>query len=82
MVEASPNLAKKQQERLLDQLQKKHDIFLTYDLEKPEDLQSAGPIEIERFYNKDHNFSIGWYPDLKSLYNIKLHNQLKALESF
>ena len=25
-------------------------------------------VQVERFFNKEHNFSISWYPDVKALY--------------
>jgi SAM-dependent MidA family methyltransferase len=46
LVESSENLAKQQQERLIDLLQKKLNIFLSYDLEG----KAEGR---ERFYNSD-----------------------------
>ena len=36
----------------------------------------------ERFFNKDHMFSIGWYPDIKTLYNDVIQRQMEALEVF
>lgn len=53
-------------------------MFLTYDMEMHERQRkagnedknnSSGPITIERFFNKDQNFSIAWYPSLKDYYN-------------
>ena len=62
MVESSENLAKQQQERLLDLIQKKLNVFLSYDLKAKEEGR-------DRFFNKDQGFSIGWYPNVKSVYN-------------
>ena len=80
LVEQSANLTKVQQERLLDLLQKKLGIFLTYETKKKtmskevkDALEESGQTlesgEIERFYNKEMNFSISWYKDIKTLYN-------------
>ncbi len=37
---------------------------------------------IDRFLNEDQNFSIGWYPNIKSLYNATLEQHLASLEKF
>ena len=37
-------------------------------------------MQIERFHNKDLNFSISWYPDLKALYHYTLENHVEFLE--
>jgi hypothetical protein len=75
LIEASPNLIKKQQERLLADLKgPKINMFLTYDMEmhqkqrKDQKEEDAG-LKVERFYNKDQNFSITWWPSLKDYYN-------------
>lgn len=62
MVESSENLAKQQQERLLDLIQKKLNIFLSYDLDAKEQGR-------DRFFNKDQGFSIEWHQNVKSVYN-------------
>ena len=88
LVEASPNLAAQQQERILAELQERQNIFLSYDLRTVENRAQEGnargsptEVKIERFHNKDLNFSISWYPDLKALYNHTLETQLAALET-
>ena len=75
LIEASPNLIKKQQERLLADLKgPKINMFLTYDMKmhqkqrKDQKEEDAG-LKVERFYNKDQNFSITWWPSLKDYYN-------------
>ena len=42
LVEASPNLVKQQQERVLDELQQRQNIFLSYDLKTIESRVSEG----------------------------------------
>jgi hypothetical protein len=54
-------------------------MFLTYDMElhnkqrpknnDPKNQDDTGGLKIERFFNKDQNFSIAWYPSLKDYYN-------------
>ncbi len=53
-------------------------MFLTYDMDlhnkqrpKKDDKsnQDDGGLKIERFFNRDQNFSISWYPSLKEYYN-------------
>ena len=54
-------------------------MFLTYDMDlhnkqrsknnDPNNQEDTGGLKIERFYNKDQNFSIAWYPSLKDYYN-------------
>ena len=41
---------------------------------------ARGEVQIERFTNKDHNFSVSWYPDLKSLYQYTMEAHLSELE--
>ena len=38
------------------------------------------PAEIDRFINKDQNFSISWYPSLKDYHQGYLQNRLNDLE--
>ena len=38
------------------------------------------PAEIDRFINKDQNFSISWYPSLKDYYQSYLQNRLNAID--
>ncbi len=54
------------------------DMFFTYDMElhnqqrnqkDEKNQENEGQLKIERFYNKDQNFSISWYPSLKDYYN-------------
>ena len=71
LVESSSNLVKQQQERLLDLLQKQMGIFMAYDLQKVKNAEDS-EMQVERFYNKENNFSISWYSDIRSLYNREL----------
>ena len=64
-------------------------MFLSYDLKTVNKLieqggSGKGPrteVQIERFYNKDQNFSISWYPDLKALHQATIDNHLAELEA-
>ena len=86
LVEASPNLVKQQQDKILEELQQRQNIFLSYDLKTVEQRSEHGvlgkqtEVQIERFHNKDLNFSISWYPDLRSLYNYTIEQHLEKLE--
>ncbi len=49
-------------------------IFLTYDMDlhkkqRNEKKEDDGGLKVERFFNKDQNFSIAWWPSLKDYYN-------------
>ena len=48
-------------------------------------LEAAGQTiesgEVERFYNKENNFSISWYKDIKTLYNATMEKQIEVLAS-
>ena len=45
-------------------------MFMTYDYETAQIAKKdENAPNIERFYNKDQNFSISWYPSLKDYYN-------------
>ena len=89
MVEASSGLRKAQQDLLLDMLQKKFRIFLSYDIPKeggeetlsqmPGDFSQGG--EVDRFFNKDHNFSITWYSSTGEFYNKLSAERLEAMKS-
>ena len=72
MIDASPNLVKTQQERLLKYLQEDLQIFMTYQVpkrsQKKQKEEENAPI-VDKFINKDQNFSITWYPSLKDFYN-------------
>jgi len=37
--------------------------------------------EIDRFFNKDLNFSISWFPSLKDYYNHYLKNRLDIVDA-
>lgn len=77
LIEASPNLITKQQDKMLKELQERLNMFLIYDLDLHE--KSKNPennMTIERFLNRDQNFSISWYPSLKSYYNMYLEDQI------
>jgi len=73
LIEASPNLIAKQQERILADLKGGNiNMFLSYDVQlhqrqraPTEDSKAQGEIRIERFFNKDQNFSISWFPSLQ-----------------
>ena len=73
---------------MLDELQQRQNIFLSYDLKTIESRVSEGQgargdtteVQIERFHNKDLNFSISWYPDLKALYQWTIERQVAELE--
>ena len=84
LVEPSANLAKQQQERLLDLIQKKLGVYLSYDI-KPipkstDDKKKKVETKVDRFRSKEHNFSITWYSDLPSVYNDTLENSLTILD--
>ena len=74
----------------MEELQTKQNIFLSYDLKSVEQRVQDGTanksqttdVQIERFHNKDLNFSISWYPDLKALYNHTIETHLAELEQF
>lgn len=36
--------------------------------------------QIDRFFNKEHNFSITWYPALPSLFNQTLEKSIQSIE--
>lgn len=64
-------------------------MFLSYDLKNmkqraaqdgDKDQVAADEVKIERFFNKDQNFSIAWYPDLKALQQATLQTHLEQLE--
>ena len=89
LVEASDNLIKKQQEKLLDLIQKQMGIFLTYDLQKLKGPSHADnkakkqdDYQVERFFNKEANFSISWYQDVRSLYNHSIEKQVDAIQKY
>ena len=84
LVESSSNLVKQQQEKLLELLQKKMGIFMTYDIKKTKNPQKDDQeeLQVERFFNKETNFSISWYSDIRSLYNLELQNQVSKVEAF
>ena len=49
-------------------------MFLTYDMEmhqkqRKDQKEEDSGLKVERFYNKDQNFSITWWPSLKDYYN-------------
>ena len=69
MVETSQNLIKQQQKSLIDLIQKKFGMYLTYDIKKLSDKEGKSNQQIDRFFNKEHNFSITWYPALPALFN-------------
>jgi len=76
LVEASSNLRKKQQETLLDLIQKRFRIYLSYDVKEGEVTEEQLPFgqapgEVDRFFNKEHNFSITWYTSMQD-YHAKL----------
>lgn len=75
LIEASPNLRKVQQDKLLKYLQEKLNIFLSYQV-PPKSDQSESKVVIDRFKNKDQNFTINWYPSLSDYYNEYLKNKL------
>jgi hypothetical protein len=51
------------------------------DYDESTDSHSASmPTTVDRFTNKELNFSITWYPDLKSVYNDELEKSLVVLE--
>ncbi|TNV80554.1 hypothetical protein FGO68_gene2308 [Halteria grandinella] len=88
LIEASPNLISKQQERLLADLKGYNiNMFLTYDMDlhkrqsNPADKEQSSQIKIERFYNTEQNFSIAWFPTLKDYYNYYLETQIKKVQS-
>jgi SAM-dependent MidA family methyltransferase len=58
LIEASPNLRKVQQERLLKYIQENMEIFLSFEVpEEPEEAEKGQPqkevIQVDRFKNKD-----------------------------
>mmetsp|Transcript_35707 Transcript_35707/g.46978 ORF Transcript_35707/g.46978 Transcript_35707/m.46978 type:complete len:87 (+) Transcript_35707:104-364(+) len=63
-------------------------MFLSYDLQTVKQRVSEGgsakgsstEVQIERFINKDQNFSISWYPDLKALHQATVDKHLAELE--
>lgn len=38
-------------------------------------------VQVERFFNKEQNFSISWYPDVKALYQSTIQTQISHLEN-
>ncbi|CDW71486.1 UNKNOWN [Stylonychia lemnae] len=79
MIEASSNLINKQQELLLKQLKDQQKMFLTYDLELHK-ISKESEMPIERFFNKDQNFSIAWYPTLKNYHRMYLEKQISRIK--
>ena len=64
----------------------KLNIFLTYDMElhqkqRNDKKEDDGGLKIERFYNKDQNFSIAWWPSLKDYYNGYVQNQIDNIKN-
>ena len=64
-------------------------IFLTYDLQmikgpsSPDNkAKKQADFKVERFYNKDANFSISWYQDVRSLYNHTIERQVQAIDEY
>ena len=64
-------------------------IYLTYDLQKlkgpsqPDNKAKKQPdYQVERFFNKDVNFSISWYQDVRSLYNHTIEKQVDAIQKY
>ena len=47
-----------------------------------EESSSSEGVRIERFHNKDLNFSISWYPDLKALYKYSIESQIEKIEKY
>lgn len=93
LIDSSPNLVKNQQEKLMKYLQEDLEIFLSYQMpkedketEKPKQT-SRGPVvpnqregpQIDKFINKDQDFSISWYPSLKDYYNEYLQVRLDVM---
>lgn len=74
LVEASPNLMKVQQDKLLKFLQDDLNIFMSFQM--PQNQQ-----KVDRFQNKDQNLSISWYPSLKDYYNEYLKVRLELVQS-
>ena len=57
-------------------------MFLTYDMEthKREAKKEEGDKKIERFFNRDQNFSITWYPSVKEYYNAYVQGQIENIK--
>lgn len=90
LIEASPNLRKVQQEKLLKYIQEDLQIFLQFEVPKPKDEKSTsaggmdglpGAPEIDRFHNKGQNFSISWYPSFSEYYNGYLSKRLELMNT-
>ena len=56
-------------------------IYMAYDLQKQKTAEESES-QVERFYNKENNFSISWYSDVRSLYNRELQGQVEKVEAF
>jgi len=80
MVETSQNLIKQQQKSLIDLIQKKFGMYLTYDIKKLSDKEGKSNQQIDRFFNKAHNFIITWYPALPALFNQTLEKSIQSIE--
>ena len=64
-------------------------VFLTYDLQRikgpsqtDNKAKKQADYKVERFFNKESNFSISWYQDVRSLYNHTIEKQVNAIEQY
>ena len=64
-------------------------IFLSYDLQRvkgpaqPDNkAKKQADYQVERFFNKEQNFSISWYQDVRSLYNHSIEKQVDAIQAY
>lgn len=69
-------------------------MFLTYDVDLHQQTSSTVTKEstslkefkpmgkVERFFNRDQNFSITWFSTVKDYYNFYISQQVKILEAF
>jgi hypothetical protein len=53
---------------------------MTYDIKKMSNKDGKSDQQIDRFFNKEHNFSITWYPALPSLFNQTLEKSIQSIE--
>lgn len=84
LIEASPNLRKVQQEKLLKHIQEDLQIFLQFEVPKTketDDKSLTSEPEIDKFLNKDQNFSISWYSSFADYYNGYLSGRLELMNA-